>query len=628
MEKSPDTYRIFCLGGSTTYGRPYDDETSFVGFLREYLPAIDRSKDWEVINAGGISYASYRVEVLLDELIQYQPDMLVIYTGHNEFLEDRTYQRLLSVPKSVRRFAEYARRLRTVAAMEKLVQPASLDENQQSLSGEVDAILDRSIGPAAYHRDPPWRAEVLANFRSTLERILAKAEEAGVRVLLVVPADNLRDCSPFKSEHSAEITASQQREFMQLFDRGRAALDNGEPDVAVELLERATKMDPSYAAAYYYLGHAYLGVDQVAAAREAFLRARQEDVCPLRAIAEIQQIVREVGNENQVATIDFPSLLESRSEFEIPGADWFLDHVHPTIDGHAFLAENIVDRLADAGIVAPHTGWDASEFASIAGLRKQQIDPQKHAVSLKNLAKVFSWAGKVEEADRLAQQAGEILGDDAESQVMSGVAKLRQNDLDAAQRSFEFALQQEPNNVRALSALADVMYRRGELEQALELFQKAIAIEPQHSPAHFNLGNTFRDLGQIDAAAAEYHAALAITPEHADSHKNLGLLLAGQGAIDEAVSHFENAADLEPRVPQRHADLGYILIDAGQLARAKTEFQAALAIDPNNLSAIFGMGLAQAQSGMREQAEIWLSKVLLIDPQHAGAKSVLQAIRN
>ena len=92
--KAPNTYRIFTLGGSTTYGRPYDDNTSFSGWLRELLPAVDQSKNWEVINAGGISYASYRVAKLMEELIRYQPDLFIIYTGHNEFLEERTYREI------------------------------------------------------------------------------------------------------------------------------------------------------------------------------------------------------------------------------------------------------------------------------------------------------------------------------------------------------------------------------------------------------------------------------------------------------------------------------------------------------------------------------------------------------
>jgi hypothetical protein len=93
LKKKPaGTYRIFTVGGSTTYGHPYEDPASFSGWLREFLPAADPSKQWEVINAGGISYASYRVSMVMEELARYEPDLFVIYSGQNEFLERRTYR--------------------------------------------------------------------------------------------------------------------------------------------------------------------------------------------------------------------------------------------------------------------------------------------------------------------------------------------------------------------------------------------------------------------------------------------------------------------------------------------------------------------------------------------------------
>src|SRR5690606_349275 len=61
LKKAPSTRRVFSLGGSTTYGHPYDDKVSFSAWLRELLPAASADTQWEVINAGGISYASYRV---------------------------------------------------------------------------------------------------------------------------------------------------------------------------------------------------------------------------------------------------------------------------------------------------------------------------------------------------------------------------------------------------------------------------------------------------------------------------------------------------------------------------------------------------------------------------------------
>ena len=67
------------------------DSTSFCGWLREFLPLTDEDTEWEVINAGGVSYASYRVASLMEELTTYEPDLFIVYTGHNEFLEERTY---------------------------------------------------------------------------------------------------------------------------------------------------------------------------------------------------------------------------------------------------------------------------------------------------------------------------------------------------------------------------------------------------------------------------------------------------------------------------------------------------------------------------------------------------------
>ena len=84
------------MGGSTTFGRPYDDATSFCGWLRELLPELEPAHEWEVVNAGGVSYASYRVSLLMEELVKYDPDIFVIYSGQNEFLEDRTYRDIIS----------------------------------------------------------------------------------------------------------------------------------------------------------------------------------------------------------------------------------------------------------------------------------------------------------------------------------------------------------------------------------------------------------------------------------------------------------------------------------------------------------------------------------------------------
>ena len=59
--KTPHTRRIFVLGGSTVQGRPFATETSFSTWLRLKLEASDPKTTFEVVNCGGVSYASYRI---------------------------------------------------------------------------------------------------------------------------------------------------------------------------------------------------------------------------------------------------------------------------------------------------------------------------------------------------------------------------------------------------------------------------------------------------------------------------------------------------------------------------------------------------------------------------------------
>ena len=149
--KEPGTFRIFTLGGSTTYGRPYMDPSSFSGWLRKLLARVPESgKRYEVINAGGISYASYRVVNILEELLSYEPDLFVVYTGHNEFLEARTYPDLLERPGLLFKSRELLSRLRLYNLLagyyRKIRAPSETGSRDAAnlLSPEVQTILRRA----------------------------------------------------------------------------------------------------------------------------------------------------------------------------------------------------------------------------------------------------------------------------------------------------------------------------------------------------------------------------------------------------------------------------------------------------------------------------------------------------
>ena len=111
--------------------------------MRVFLSEVDPNRRWEVINAGGISYASYRVAELMEELADYEPDLFIVYSGHNEFLEKRTYDKLLKTPEIVRNMAALASRLRLYSTLYDVAYPEPKRKQSDLLPTELKTLLDR-----------------------------------------------------------------------------------------------------------------------------------------------------------------------------------------------------------------------------------------------------------------------------------------------------------------------------------------------------------------------------------------------------------------------------------------------------------------------------------------------------
>jgi tetratricopeptide (TPR) repeat protein len=513
-EKPAHSRRVFCLGGSTTYGRPYDDGTSFCGFLRASLRAIAPNVSWEVVNAGGISYASYRVAVVANELARYEPDLLVVYTGHNEFLEERSYHAMRELPAWRVGFERRLRSLRSYAVFEALLRlgtRSTRHDDRDTLAAEVETRLDSSIGLDAYTRDDALAAKVIEHFRFNLERIIERGRSSGAEVLLVVPAGNLADASPFKSETSKNISPLQEQQFYSAFDAGIAAFQSGALGQAHELLERAVSLDPRYAHAHYAYGRVLVAEHHYAEARQHFEAARDEDVCPLRARSEIVAVAREVSSRLEVPTVDFPELIARSLGPDKPprGAGWFLDHVHPTIEGNRLLARAILSELHRTGWLAHDPKQFASALEAADARVRQEIDEESLGISMRNLAKVLSWAGKTEEAARSAERALDLLGDDAESFF---ILSLDAGDSRRAIALLREALRLDPDWVKPRLNLGVELARSGRHEAALVAYAQVISRAPKHRSVHYNRGRVLVRMGRLDEAAAAFRTSLAIDP--------------------------------------------------------------------------------------------------------------------
>jgi hypothetical protein len=223
------------------------------------------------------------------------------------------------------------------------------------LSEEVEALLDYRGGLAHYHRDDAWRRGVVEHFRFTLGEMVGQAQASGVPVLLVDPVCNLKDCPPFKTELDHGLSElERQRVQSELATLSQQTLT---PEQSMETLQAVLQLTPRHAGAWFLLGQAHLAAGDTQVASNAFVRAKEEDICPLRIIEPIRDAIAEVGAATASPVIPVRRHFEEHSPQGIPGDELLLDHVHPSITGHQMVAELLLESMARQNWLTFASGW-------------------------------------------------------------------------------------------------------------------------------------------------------------------------------------------------------------------------------------------------------------------------------
>ena len=589
--KAETVRRIFCVGGSTTYGRPFDDTTSYCGWLRRFLPMVDPSQQWEVVNAGGISYASYRVAALMEELAQYEPDLFIVYSAHNEFLERRTYASMFERDRIGLELGALLQRSRTWSVVRQVVGPSMManQPTRERLPSEVDEILNHSSGPGDYHRDPIWAEQVTRHYEWNLNRMIRIAREAGAEILFVIPASNLRDCSPFRSDPREEITAEQSDESHSILDLAESELREQNVRRALALVEPLVRLDPFNARCHFVYGQCLFAAGRYQQAEAAFQQAVDQDVCPLRATSKIKQIVRDVAAGHQVPMVDFEAKLRrlclEQDGHACLGREYFLDHVHPTIDVHRRIALWTIDELL-------RMEWLDGELPTapqIADVKKQvesMIDLAAQGVAFRNLAKVLHWAGKFEEAAPRARDAIRLLPADLESRLILADCLQKTGRPREALDQYE-QLFQIGDYPRACLPYGELLVEQAEFERAKPYLLRAVLSDRKNDRARacYSLGVSHLKLQEFAFAAETFQQLNRELPDNPTTISLLAEAELGRGNWQAAVEGWSRVIQLNPGDAHTRVQLAEVLARHRRFSEAVRHIDAALRLQPNNSEA-------------------------------------------
>lgn len=189
-EKAPGTFRVLCVGGSTTFGAGIrGDEKTYPANLERRLAEAWPGREVEVWNAGVPGYTTAENGIYLGlKLIDFQPDLIVFYEGYNDFKPNR-YPRFQS---------DYAHwRDREVAPARSALEGLRLytklrDLSERYLGDPEEEILD-ARGETRLQRYDTVAGEGLAAFRRNLRSMIAVSRAAGADVVLATYAHPCTD---------------------------------------------------------------------------------------------------------------------------------------------------------------------------------------------------------------------------------------------------------------------------------------------------------------------------------------------------------------------------------------------------------------------------------------------------
>ena len=336
-EKPVNGLRIIVQGGSTAAGFPYGLGASPAGMLERRLKRSYPHRQVEVINTAMSAVNSYTLLDFADEIIATDPDLIVVYAGHNEYLGLFGVGSRVSVAASpwVSRAHLALNRLRLYRVLGRL-----LARTQGEAAADRDAarsLMARVAGKRSIAYESEDYRRGIEQYRHNMNELARRYRAAGVPVFVGTLVANESDQPPFVSAPPSpdELGSTEAADVNRL----RGVVDTS----------------PDSAAAWFALGRALEAAGKLTEARAAYLEAKDHDRLRFRAPENFNEVLKDIVADGNMRLVDVQRALASASPTRIVGASLMLEHVHPTLDGYFLMADAFYDAIVDSGLIGAPT---------------------------------------------------------------------------------------------------------------------------------------------------------------------------------------------------------------------------------------------------------------------------------
>jgi tetratricopeptide (TPR) repeat protein len=332
-----------------------------------------------------------------------------------------------------------------------------------------------------------------------------------------------------------------------LVESGRAAMNNGNLALAIELLKRATEVDAKNKYAWYALAVAYMGVRQ----NDAAIRALQKQI--------------EINPYDEYAYNALGQAYWQQRKY---------DDAATAFDKQIEI--NPLDKYAHAGLGTMYSEWHKYDRAAPELEKAASLTPDNAALQV-SLGDAYLNLGQDEKALATFDHAIEI---SATPLVWNNIAyqlSLKKEHLDRAQQYSESSVsataaalrnlsldrltQQDLPLVASLIAYWDTLgwvhFAEGNLDQAEKYVAAAWGLG-HHGEVGDHLGQIYEKRGDKDKAERTYALSMSGLRPTSETRGRLAALLGGDAKVDAAVTKYR-----EELQKVRTIDLGKVAKETG-----------------------------------------------------------------
>ncbi|MCC6395594.1 MAG: hypothetical protein IT282_01135 [Bacteroidetes bacterium] len=357
LHKGPRTRRIFCLGESTMAGFPYDFHATAPSFMADRLQDMFPGDTIEVINVGLSAVGSFVVLDFVRDLLAYEPDLFVVYLGHNEFYGVYGVGSSLTMPGGswMTRLTLRLLQFRTFLLARNLY--ASIRGPEAMPQTQEMTLMEHVVGQTAIPFGSSAYNEARDVYRENLERILHAASDGGVPIMFSALVSNLRTHPPFQpvySESSSEVIRARHAALLRLAD---SLMDAGNASSAFERCGTAITLDSAHAGAWFRQATAAYALGWYDAAARSFRRAKDLDALRFRATDDFQEILASACTALGIPLVRTDSVFAAASPHGIIGAELMTEHLHPNLRGYFLMGKAMAGAIQENGLLFPLDRW-------------------------------------------------------------------------------------------------------------------------------------------------------------------------------------------------------------------------------------------------------------------------------